>query len=82
MSKSKFTFYPINDPKNEIKASSMIGAIEEASIAEFVPTPNGCVRIAELCNNHFKIIVSPSELRELGRELIELADQAERQRDF
>ncbi|MDC9611554.1 hypothetical protein, partial [Pseudoalteromonas sp. GABNS16H] len=59
-----------------------IKAMEEANIAEFVPTPNGSVRIAELCNNHFRIIVSPSELRELGRELIELADQAENQRDF
>lgn len=82
MSKPQFTFYPINDPKNEIKTSSMIGAVEEASIAEFAPTPNGCVRIVELCNNHFGITVSPSELRELGRELIELADQAESQRNF
>lgn len=82
MSKPKFAFYPINDPTNEIKASSMIGVIEEANIAEFAPTPNGCVRIIELCNNHFEITVSPSELRELGRELIQLADKTESHRQF
>lgn len=82
MSKPKFTFYPINGPANEIKASSIIEAIEEANIAEFAPTPNGCVRIVELCNNHYGITVSPSDLRELGRELIQLADQAESQRQF
>lgn len=61
------------------RANSALALLSAASIASFETLGlKGGIQIEELCNNNFGLIVSSDTLRALSKELLELADQADR----
>ncbi|GAB0154568.1 hypothetical protein [Marinobacterium sp. BA1] len=62
-----------------VTTNTALGLLSAASIASFQSLGlKGCIHIEELCNNNFDLIVSSDTLRAVSKELLELADQADR----
>lgn len=66
-----------NGPHEDVAAESMIEILELANVVEFQPMPGNQVRIIELCNENFAVDANPKDLRDLGIELIAMADSLE-----
>jgi len=63
----------------QVTADSARNLLAEAQIVELTALGlKSHIRIDELCNQNYGVIASSDTLRTLGRELLELADQADR----
>jgi hypothetical protein len=51
------------------------------SVVSFAPQPDGSVEVIEVCDYHFYVSLTPSEIRGLAEELIELAGEAEAKKE-